>query len=112
MHTTTERDDGFSLIELLLVILILGIVTADVTLSVSGITSEAEDSACLADRRTLEKATEAYFAQRSAEAIPPAGVDEPYEQTLVNTGFLRGASQYFDVDANGDLTDTGQPCDG
>ena len=114
--STTARDDGFSLIELLLVIVILGILTTVVVLSVSGMTSEAEESACLADRRTLEKAGEAYFAQKHATTIPPTGdpevVANAYEQTLVDAGFLRGPSQYFDLDEHGQLVDLGHPCDG
>ena len=112
----TARDDGFSLIELLLVIVILGILTTVVVLSVSGMTSKAEDSACLADRRTLEKASEAYFAQMPADTIPATGdpntVPDAYEQTLVEAGFLRGPSQYFDLDEHGQLVDLGFPCNG
>ena len=110
----TPRDNGFSLIELLLVIVILGILTTVVALSVSGMTSEAEESACLADRRTLEKASEAYFAQTPARTIPPYGgdplADDAYELTLVDAGFLRGPSQYFDLDEHGQLVDLGFPC--
>lgn len=109
-HTQTTGRDGFSLIELLLVIVILGILTTVVVLTVAGITSEAEDSACLADQKTLAKATEAYFAQTPSSTIPPTGTDEPYEQTLVEAQFLRGTSEYFDLDANGQLVDLGFPC--
>lgn len=101
--TEVRNGDGFSLIELLLVIVIIGIMATVVVVSVGGIRADAEDSACLADRRTLEKAGEAYFAQRHADTIPDAGGEEGYEQTLVDEGFLRNTSEYFDLDTAGQL---------
>lgn len=103
-------DSGFSLVELLLVIVILGVLTSIVVLAVSGVTSDAEESACQADRRTLEKAAEAYFAQTLSTTIPPTGTDEPYEQALVDREFLRTTSRYFDLDEYGELVDLGHPC--
>lgn len=111
--SSVPPDAGFSLIELLLVVVILGIVSTVVALSVGGIGAEAEDSACLADRRLLETAGEAYFAQRHADGIPPslAVAADHYEQTLVDEGFLRGASSYYDLDAMGHLVEVaGSPC--
>lgn len=112
MHRMSS-DGGFSLIELLLVILVLGIVSTVVVLSVSGITSEAEETVCEADRRLLEKAGEAYFAQRDSYTIPNAGGDEGYEQTLVDEGFLRQTSVFYDLGPDGQLTpDAGSACTG
>ena len=96
------HDDGFTLIELLLVVIILGIL-ASVVLAVSGVTSEAGTTACQADRRLLEKAGEAFFAQHRTDTIPPTGADEPYEQTLVDSEFLRATSSYYDLDSAGQL---------
>ena len=112
MQRSTRHDAGFSLIELLLVIAILGVLATVVALAVTGVTSDAEESACQADRRTLEKAAEAYFAQTLSATIPPTGTDEPYEQTLVDREFLRRTSQYFDLGEHGELVDLGHPCDG
>ena len=112
----TTNDQGFSLIELLLVIVILGVLATVVALSVGGMTSDAEETACLTDQRLLEKASEAYFAQTPAETIPATGdpntVPDAYEQTLVDAEFLRGPSQYFDLDEHGQLVDLGFPCNG
>ena len=58
-----QRDEGFTLIELLIVIVILGILAAVVVFAVGGITDRGNDSACAADRKTLEVAVEAYYAQ-------------------------------------------------
>ena len=57
------NDEGFTLIELLIVIVILGILAAVVVFAVGGITDRGKDSACKADRATLEVAVEAYYAQ-------------------------------------------------
>lgn len=64
METNTiERDKGFTLIELLIVIVILGILATVTVFAVQGIQSRGNDSACAADRKTLETAAEAYYAQ-------------------------------------------------
>ena len=57
-----QRDEGFTLIELLIVIVILGILAAVVVFAVGGITDRGNDSACAADKKTLEVAVEAYYA--------------------------------------------------
>lgn len=106
------NKDGFSMIELLLVVVVLGILTTVVVLAVGGMTSDAEETGCLADRRSLEKATEAFFAQGPASTIPAAPVaEEPYEQTLVDWSILRETSVYYDLDGTGQIIDVvGSPC--
>ena len=107
----TSNDQGFSLIELLLVIVVLGILATVVAMSVGGMTSEAQETACLADERLLQKAGEAFFAQTHSETIPAAAAAEPYEQTLADRGFLRNTSEYYDLDADGQLVlVSGSPC--
>ena len=61
---------GFTLIELLVVIAILGVIAGVVTMSVSGMTDGADESACKAERRTIETALEAYHNE--FEAYPAA----------------------------------------
>lgn len=105
-----ERDNGFSLIELLIVIVILGLLSVVVVLAVGNTTSNAEDSACTADKHVLITATEAFFAQRAVEVIPDAGGDEGYEQTLVDEQFMRQTSVYYDLEADGSLLAVGGTC--
>lgn len=104
--------DGFSLIELLIVIVILGILAAVVVFSVSGITDEGEDNACMAGARTLSVAIESYFARHGNDVIPATGaVDgQEYERTLVADGLIRRTSEFWDVEADGSLVSI-QPCD-
>ncbi len=95
-----RRDRGFTLVELLIVIVILGILSTVTVFAVRGITDQGKTSACEADQRTLETAIEAYFAQNGSSVI--AGGDA--EATLVSGGFLRKASDRFNISSSGVLS--------
>jgi general secretion pathway protein G len=58
-----KQDKGFTLVELLIVIVILGILATVTVFAVRGITDQGQTSACSADRKTLETAVEAYYAK-------------------------------------------------
>ena len=110
--TTPEQtpigDCGYTLIEMLMVVVILGILTAAVGLSVSGLSAQAADTGCLTDRRHVHVAAEAYFAQRGVDLIPATGSGhDRYERTLVDGGFLHGVSVQHDLDATGAVTAEG-----
>ena len=62
-ETNSKRDKGFTLVELLIVIVILGILATVTVFAVRGITDKGTKSACDSDKATLQTATEAYFAQ-------------------------------------------------
>ncbi len=105
-------DEGFSLIELLIVIVIVGILAAVVVIAVGGFRDDAEDSACPADFRNLITAAESYFVQYDTTTIPAAdATPNGYEQTLVNVGLARFVSEWYDLDVNGDPVQVvGSPC--
>ena len=110
--TITDRDGGYTLIELVLVVLILGILSSVVIISVSGMRTEAADSSCDADVRSLAIAVETHFAEVGGSQIPPTGIgNDRFEQTLVDGGLSRAASTYHDLDADGVITpQEGSPC--
>ncbi len=78
-----EKDQGFTLVELLIVIVILGILATIVVFAVRGITDQGQKSSCKATAKTYEVAIEAYYAQFGVASGNPAGSD------LVAVGLLR-----------------------
>ena len=90
-HTAplSRRDEGFTLVELLIVIVILGVLSTVTVFAVSGITDRGSDSASDSDKQTIVHAQEAYMAQNGVYAD---------ETVLVSGGLLRSASTTWDVD--------------
>jgi prepilin-type N-terminal cleavage/methylation domain-containing protein len=102
--TKRQPDKGYTLIELLLVIVVLAILATVVVASVGGFTAEAENSACAADSHTLANAVEAYFAQRGTDTILEVGTTaDRYELYLADQEFLRSPSTLYNLNAAGDL---------
>ncbi|HJQ44869.1 MAG TPA: prepilin-type N-terminal cleavage/methylation domain-containing protein [Amycolatopsis sp.] len=60
---------GFTLVELLIVIVILGVLAAIVVFSVVGITDRGKTAACQSDKATLTSAVEAFYAKH--QYYPP-----------------------------------------
>ena len=58
----TKQDKGFTLVELLIVIVILGILATVTVFAVTGITNKGKTSACQSDLKTIQIAEEAYNA--------------------------------------------------
>jgi prepilin-type N-terminal cleavage/methylation domain-containing protein len=69
------RDRGFTLVELLVVITVLGVLAAVVVFRVGGITSTGKKSACELEIREVNTAIQAYRAQGN-----------PYPTTLTAVG--------------------------
>ena len=112
-----KQDKGFTLVELLIVIVILGILATVTVFAVRGITDQGKASTCKADSKTLQTAYEAYVAQYGGTSIPlapaavPPGAPASYaangadaELTLVAAGFIRGVSSNWVLSPAGILT--------
>jgi len=61
-----KQDKGFTLVELLIVIVILGILATVTVLAVSGITDKAKENTCTADGATLQTAYESAYVLQNA----------------------------------------------
>ena len=80
---TTKRDKGFTLVELLIVIAILGVLATITVLSVRGISNNSKASTCKADGKVLAVGIEAHNAQY------PALVAVPYQETVGGAAVAR-----------------------
>lgn len=76
-------DAGFTLVELLVVIVILGILAAVAVFAVGGVTDKGKQASCKADVNSVATASEAYYAKNGAYAADIA--------RLVTAKFLRSA---------------------
>ena len=97
-ETSSKRDKGFTLVELLIVIVILGILATVTVFAVRGITDKGKTSACAADKNTLATAVESYFAQVGGTSITGGAA------TLQSAGFLRSVSTNYTVNSDGSLS--------
>lgn len=115
-----NQDKGFTLVELLIVIVILGILATVTVFAVRGITDRGQENACSVDERTLSTAIESYYASYQEDPavitdltegkvtnLPAAGdrdqpllKDAPSNFTFVDSGAV--AADW--VDANGAQT--------
>ena len=111
MKLPKRGDDGFTLIELLVVIVIIGILAAIVVFAVGGITDKGQESACTSDKRAIQTAEEAYFAQPSASG---GGNGSYGDMTKLVPKFLAEASTLHKITLSGTtsytITPSGTTC--
>jgi prepilin-type N-terminal cleavage/methylation domain-containing protein len=127
-----KGQQGFTLIELLVVVTILGILAAIVTLSLVGLTTNANAQSCNTEYKTVQAALDAFMAYNNVDQIngasgkdmsvqllpylnPVPKTDPSYKSlynaapTATNPNFTRNGTTQFTYtwDVNGKITTIG-----
>lgn len=108
---SAQRDRGSSGVELIAALGVIGAMASIATVMVTGMTSQAAGSTCLADAKSLAVATVTYMTTSDVTSIAPtatAGDDEHdrFEMTLVRSGYLRHPSELHDLTPSGVIIPT------
>ena len=98
MAKKRSGEGGFTLVELLIVIVILGILAAIVVLAIGGLSGSAKTATCKSGAHTIESAEDAYFA--SANVTPTYGTIAQLE----TAGLLKQPATAIPFDATGNGT--------
>lgn len=97
-----RQDDGFTLIEVLVVISILGVLAGIVVFSATGLTGSGQTNACKVDKKTVQTAQAAHYAKNGVYAANAA--------ELVTEGYLESASTWYSTDNTGAAAPIGTTC--
>lgn len=75
-HKRSGEDQGFTLMELLIVIVVLGVIAGIVVFSLTGVSAQAAVAACKSDASTVQTAVVAYEADPKHDGSAPTGISQ------------------------------------
>jgi prepilin-type N-terminal cleavage/methylation domain-containing protein len=81
--STDDHDRGFTIVELMVVVLIVGILATIAIASYRSLTTRAAQAACLANQRTLYDAVDVYRMQNNGSVPDTTSID--FLQDYANT---------------------------
>lgn len=84
-----RNDEGFTLIEMLIVVIVLGILASIAVFGVSTFKQDATVAACKADLKTVQTASDAYFAKNDAYATAIGATGSTTATELTGSGLLK-----------------------
>lgn len=78
---SADTDSGFTLIEILIVIVVIGILAATVIFALGSLSNKAAQAACNSDARTVQEAVQAFHANPNNTAANDTFPTSPTELT-------------------------------
>jgi general secretion pathway protein G len=98
------EDAGFTLVELLVVLVVLGILATVVVFAVRGMVDDSDAAVCRSEEQVVSRAVETWFAKNQSLTVPATGTGpDRFEQTLVDAGLIRSPSTMLDLLSDGSL---------
>jgi prepilin-type N-terminal cleavage/methylation domain-containing protein len=93
-HPSSTHDRGFTLVELLVVIVILGVLAAVIVFRVGGITDTGKSNACQIEVREVNTAIQAFRAQNNAFPGTLGALSTSFLEKVPSASTASGAGAY------------------
>lgn len=106
MKRITQEEHGFTLVELLVTLSILAVLFGIVTLKLTGVGADAQDTTAIAECGVVQSAIDIYMANGSVANISDQGSSGPVTSAADFSAYLRDLPTEFNYTwtSAGDLT--------